>query len=132
MIRDFDQIDEQQMMSPGSATPGSSPLVRALIAEGDPAVEPLLTALETDMRLTRSVSFGRGMVDRTLRSIPSTRRNSLPWRGSSRRTNSATARYLLRPDDVAARKKIAQAIRAFWLKNRAISIERTVVSHTPR
>ena len=35
--------------------------MQALIAEGDPAVEPLLAAFETDTRLTRSVSDGRGM-----------------------------------------------------------------------
>ncbi|MEJ7636663.1 MAG: hypothetical protein WKF75_01430 [Singulisphaera sp.] len=40
LIRDLDQIDEQQMMSPGAAHPGSSPLVKDLIAEGDPAVAP--------------------------------------------------------------------------------------------
>ena len=67
LIRDLDQIDERQMMSPGAAHPGNSPLVHDLIAEGDPAVAPLLEVLESDNRLTRSVSNGRGMLDRTLR-----------------------------------------------------------------
>ena len=67
LIRDLDQIDEQQMMSPGSASPGNSPLVHDLIAEGDPAVAPLLEVLESDNRLTRTVSNGRGILARTLR-----------------------------------------------------------------
>ena len=61
LIRDLDLIDARQMSSPGAANPGSSPLVRDLIAEGDPAVAPLLEVLEFDNRLTRSVSHGRGM-----------------------------------------------------------------------
>ncbi len=63
--------------------------MRALIAEGDPAVEPLLTALETDMRLTRSVSYGRGMsIDRTVHPVFEAELAALE--GSSRRANSPT------------------------------------------
>ena len=31
-----------------------------LVAEGDTAVEPLLAAIETDTRMTRTVTYGRG------------------------------------------------------------------------
>ena len=48
----------------------SSPLVRALIAEGDAAVEPLLAAIESDTRLTRTVTYGRGMsIDRRVHPV---------------------------------------------------------------
>lgn len=60
LIRDLDQIHVQQMSVPGSAYPGGHDDVRLLIEEGEPAVEPLLDALETDTRLTRSASEQRG------------------------------------------------------------------------
>ena len=64
MIRDLDQIASRQhgalRQQPQWFSPGE-----ALIAEGDPAVEPLLAALESDTRLTRTVTYGRGMsIDR--------------------------------------------------------------------
>ncbi len=59
LIRDLDQIAERQNSQPGWIGLGLAPAVRALIAEGDAAVEPLLVVLESDMRLTRSVAFGR-------------------------------------------------------------------------
>ena len=60
LIRDLDLIDERSMMM-GDADPGDAPLVHDLIAEGPPALEPLLNVLESDNRLTRTVSHGRGM-----------------------------------------------------------------------
>jgi hypothetical protein len=121
LIRDFDQIDEKQMSSPGSAYPGGSPLVRELIAEGDPAVEPLLTALETDMRLTRSVSFGRGMsIDRTVHPVLEAEIAALE--GILKTSEFRDARYGLRQNDLKGRKELARAMRAFWIKNRAISL----------
>ncbi len=56
----MDQIAIQQMVHFGNSA-DSSPLVRMLIEEGDAAVEPLLAAIETDTRLTRTVTNGRGM-----------------------------------------------------------------------
>ncbi len=60
LIRDLDLIDERPMMM-GHADPGDAPLVHDLIREGAPALEPLLNVLESDNRLTRTVSHGRGM-----------------------------------------------------------------------
>jgi hypothetical protein len=121
LIRDFDQIDEKQMMSPGAAYPGGSPLVGELIAEGDPAVAPLLTALETDMRLTRSVSFGRGMsIDRTVHPVYEAEFAALE--GILKTSEFRNARYGLRPNDLKGRTELARAMRAFWIKNRAISL----------
>lgn len=51
LIRDLELVDDQ-----GHAdTP--DPILRALIAEGDAAIEPLLACLESDVRLTRSIGF---------------------------------------------------------------------------
>lgn len=122
LIRDLDQIDEQQMMFPGGAHPGGSPLVGELIAEGDPAVAPLLEVLESDDRLTRSVSVGRGFsVGRLVHPVYEPAFSALvgilktgefanrrPYRGSN--------------DDPAARKALADSMRQFWEKTRAIPL----------
>ena len=59
LIRDLDQIVVTQMGQPGGVNLGEARTVQALIAEGDPAVEPLIAALRHDDRLTRSFSFWR-------------------------------------------------------------------------
>jgi hypothetical protein len=120
LIRDFDQIDEKQMSSPGMANPGRSSLVQELIAEGDPAVEPLLTALETDMRLTRSVTYGRGMsIERFVHPVYEAEVAALV--GILKAAEFRDARYELRQKGLEGRKELARAMRAFWIKNRTIS-----------
>ena len=60
LIRDLDQIAAHQQVSWGHADPRNSPLVDDLVTIGDPAVPALLEVLESDDRLTRSISGGRG------------------------------------------------------------------------
>ena len=60
LIRALDQVAVQQQSEPGRVEPDDSPIVAALIAEGDDAVQPLIDTVRTDTRLTRSVGFGRG------------------------------------------------------------------------
>lgn len=55
----LDEVAERQFGQPGGVDLGGSPIVRALVKEGAPAVEPLLVVLEKDDRLTRSVHFWR-------------------------------------------------------------------------
>lgn len=59
LIQAMNQITERQWGQPGGVSIGSSPILAAVIAEGDAAVEPLLDCLDNDKRYTRSVSFGR-------------------------------------------------------------------------
>ncbi len=59
LIRDLENVNKRQWGQPGGVILGNDKRVKALIAIGDPAVEPLLDCLENDRRLTRSVSFGR-------------------------------------------------------------------------
>ena len=58
-VHDLDLVQAHQWGQPGGVNLAEDKVVSALIAEGDPAVEPLLDCLEHDQRLTRSVSFGR-------------------------------------------------------------------------
>ncbi len=119
LIHDFDEIDSP--MYPGGGYIAGSPRVQAMIAEGEPAVEPLLTALETDMRLTRSVSEGRSRsINRTIHPVLEAELAALE--GILKTAEFANSRYRLRPDDRAGRKALAQSLRAYWLKNRAITL----------
>lgn len=47
------------MGQPGGVALGEDPIVQALIAEGEPAVDALIAVFENDTRLTRSVQFWR-------------------------------------------------------------------------
>ncbi|WZP00160.1 hypothetical protein EP7_001779 [Isosphaeraceae bacterium EP7] len=58
MISDLDQINVPWHPAGGATRLEDSPLVAALIAEGGPAVAPLLKVLESDDRMTRSYSPG--------------------------------------------------------------------------
>lgn len=59
LIAGLDEVQERQWSQPGGVSLVHSPTVQALIQYGDAAVEPLLQCMETDERLTRSVSFHR-------------------------------------------------------------------------
>lgn len=121
LIRDLDQIDERQMSSPGAAYPGRSPLVQLLIAEGDTAVEPLLSALENDMRLTRSVTYGRG--SSLYRAIhPVFEAEFAALEGILRTNQFHESSQRLRLHDLEIRKTSVRYLRAYWEKNRTTSI----------
>jgi hypothetical protein len=123
LIRDFDQINEQQMMSPGSAHPGSSPRVSELVAEGDPAVAPLLTVLESDDRLTRSASENsRSMtVDRFVHPVHEAAFAAL-IRILHTNEFANLRSYGWKPVPLAERKAQADSIRQFWEKTRSIPL----------
>jgi len=59
LIARLDEVSARQRGQPGGVDLTSDPVVSALVKIGNPAVEPLLDAIENDERLTRSVSFGR-------------------------------------------------------------------------
>ena len=122
LIRDLDQIDEQQMRSPGAVSPGESPLVHDLVAEGDPAVLPLLEELEFDNRLTRSVSEGRAMS--ILRFVhPVYEAAFAALTGILQTSELENQRfYGWKTPDSAARKALTASIRQFWEKTRSISL----------
>jgi hypothetical protein len=122
LIRDLDQINEQQMMSPGAASPGSSPLVKDLIAEGDPAVAPLLEVLESDDRLTRSVSNGRGSsIDRFVHPVHEAAFAALIGILKTREFDDRRS-FGWKTADSAARKALAASLRQFWEKTRSVPL----------
>jgi hypothetical protein len=119
LIRDLDEIAIRQMVHFGNSA-DSSPLVGALVAEGDAAVEPLLAAIETDMRLTRTVTYGRGMsIDRRVHPVfePEFAAltaifNTQQFSGQQYQVESGTL----------SRKDLARSMRDFWIRNRGLSL----------
>ncbi|MCL4788070.1 MAG: hypothetical protein KJ070_14960 [Verrucomicrobia bacterium] len=78
LIRDLDLVAARQSSQPGWVIAAQDPIVAALIAEGDAAVEPLLDCVEADKRLTRSVGFGRDFFrSRTVLTVSSAANHAL-------------------------------------------------------
>jgi len=75
LIRDLDLVAVRPRGQPNGAMLAQSPVVAALITEGDAAVAPLIDCLATDQRLTRSVRFGADF---------SRDRNPIPVTGAAR------------------------------------------------
>jgi hypothetical protein len=120
LIRELDQIGVRQMVHFGNS-PNSSPLVQALVAEGDAAVEPLIAAIETDTRMTRTVTRGRGMsIDRRvspvlepeLAALTAILKTAQFWPEQAYQVGNGTL----------SRKDLARSMRDFWRKNRGVSL----------
>jgi hypothetical protein len=70
LIHDLQEVSVRQDGQPGGVSLADSPTVAALVKEGQPAVEPLFACIESDRRLTRSVSFHRDFFrDRRLHGV---------------------------------------------------------------
>ena len=123
LIRDLDLIAEPALMW-GLASPANSARVDELVAEGDEAVEPLLKALETDDRLTRTVSEGRGSsLERTVQPVQEAEFAALV-RILQTSEFAALGPVFLRKtsDDPAAKKAAAETIRKAWEKTRSVPL----------
>lgn len=59
LIEWLDEVDARQWGQPGGVSIPGDPISLALAQEGEKAIEPLLSVIESDKRLTRAVSFGR-------------------------------------------------------------------------
>jgi hypothetical protein len=123
LIAELDQVAVRQWGQPGGVNLGESPVVRALIAEGDDAVGPLIEDLERDTRLTRSVQFWRDFHrSRTIMGAHEAAYAALcgilhtSFFGAATTGDNLTARGL------EGRKAVADRIRAYWEKNRGIPL----------
>ncbi|MCC2671076.1 MAG: hypothetical protein K0Q72_3547, partial [Armatimonadetes bacterium] len=110
-IRALEEVAERQRMQPGSPFLSNSPLVRALIREGDRAVSPLIDCLEHDSRLTRSVHYSRNF---------QRHREVLPVRSAAYAALSGILKTSsFGPEPRAGRSwaKTAAQVRAYWQQN---------------
>ena len=120
LIREFDQIHVQQMVHFGGAEPGDGASVNEIVAEGDPAVGPLLAALESDTRLTRCISsrWGLDQARPVFRAAYLALRRIL----KSESFMDAMSSDFIALDTADGRKRLAQAARAFWEKNSSVPL----------
>lgn len=115
-IRALDQVAARQWGQPGGISFGGQE-IQALVSEGEAAIEPLLACLESDKRLTRSVSFHRdfshhrnlhGVSDAAVAALEGILQTSLNAMGVTSQEQ---------------RKAAAERIRAYWKKNQGLSQE---------
>lgn len=124
LIGDLENVSVRQWGQPGGVDLGEDPIVRALIAQGDDAVEPLLHCLETDTRLTRSVSFGRDFKpERSLIGAHEAAYAALvgilhkPFIGFGSTADNLTERGLV------GRRQVVAAIRAYWKRFKGVPLD---------
>ncbi len=105
LIGALDEVAARQMGQPGGVSPDADPLVLALVAQGEDAVEPLIHTLNTDTRLTRSVGFGRDF-----------------FQGRYFISVSGAADAAL--DDILQTSEFGpDGIQAYWNKNKGVPLE---------
>ena len=124
LIRDLELVCAHQSGQPGGVNLAEDPIAQALIQTGDAAVEPLLVCLENDTRLTRSVSFHRDFFPR--RTILSVYQAAYAVLINILHADFSGPGY---PDGRAGsdgrptHREMAERIRAYWQKNRDLSLE---------
>jgi hypothetical protein len=123
LIADLDQVFVRQFGQPGGVSLGESPIVQALIAEGDDAVEPLIDDLESDTRLTRAVHFHRDFhKSRTIMGAHEAAYTALAGLLKTSFFRSATTGGNLTSHGLEGRRAVADSIRDYWRKNRGVSL----------
>jgi hypothetical protein len=121
LIRDLDQVTGSGAIINGIVSPSGSEVERALVLEEDAAVEPLLAALESDDRLTRTISYPgsrHGEDDRHIHYVYEVEQSALIHILKTRVMPGVM--NLGWHNDRAARRASAAVIRAYWEKNRGV------------
>jgi hypothetical protein len=122
LIRALDQLGDPQLGEfGGSDDLREAPLVKALVSEGDAAVDQLLRTCENDPRLTRSVFLRAGRsTGWTAQHVHEAAFAALE--GILQTTEFHYSIDILRPDDLAGRRDLVQSMRASWDKNHSLSL----------
>ncbi|BCM88441.1 hypothetical protein IAD21_00272 [Abditibacteriota bacterium] len=116
LITDLENVNARQEGQPGGVSVTDDVRVQALEKRGNEAVEPLIKTLESDERLTRSVSFGRDFHrERHLISVSETAYAIL---ADLLRVQFKTYKE---PGEPLSRKELATQIRVYWTKMGALS-----------
>ena len=125
LIRDLDLISGSGsgFIMNGITSPTGSGAERALVREGAAAVGPLLAVLESDDRLTRTISYPgsrHGADDRSISFVYVAAQSALTGILGTRVIPGSVGYF--QPDDRAARVREVAAFRAFWEKNRDVPL----------
>ncbi len=123
LIANLDEIYARQFGQPGGVSLGESPIIQALIQEGDDAVEPLIDDLERDTRLTRSVHFWRDFARwRTVMGAHEAAYTALSGILKTSFFRENTTGGNLTGRGLEGRKAVADSIREYWEKNRGVPL----------
>jgi hypothetical protein len=115
-IADLENVDARQHSEPGDVSLNEDPRVLALAKRGDAAVEPLLRVMETDDRLTRSVSFSRDFFpERHLVTVSEAARAAI-----SEITHVYFPSYDEKADRMRTNPEMVAIVRAYWEKNKNV------------
>jgi hypothetical protein len=124
LVRDLELVSEVQQSQPGGVALVYSPIVQALIKEGGPAVEPLLSCLEKDTRLTRSVEFGRDFApSRTVLGVDEAAYAALVAILQTNTFRNNSMGESLEAGGPEGRKELADKMRAYWQQYGALTPE---------
>jgi hypothetical protein len=122
LIRDLDEVSARQMSQPGSVNAADDSIVRALIKEGEAAVDPLLQCFETDTRLTRSVGFHRSFFPyRYFIGVDEAAYRAISEILKVRTFGPLTEHGYSSSRNAELRKPVAEEIRAYWNKVRGVA-----------
>ena len=135
LIHDLELVSVQQWEIPGQTNTYTDPVVQALIKEGDPAVEPLLKCFEEDTRLTRTqYTEGMGFAGPLVHvyepayiALTVILDKPFSFAGSDGRIDSGYNASDPRDSDprnltLSDRKELGEKIRAYWEKNKSLSL----------
>jgi Leucine-rich repeat (LRR) protein len=122
LIRELENVGARQWGQPGGVSFELDGSLGDLVKEGEAAVEPLLKCLEEDERLTRSVQFHRDFFH--YRGILGVREAACAALTSILHTSSFGVEvHRSELGDPAARKKLVDAIRAYWNRVKHLPVE---------
>jgi hypothetical protein len=124
LVDDLELVSARQWGQPGGVSLGEDPVVQALIAKREEAVEPLLAVLENDTRLTRSVHFWRDFAHhRSLLSVGEAAYVALAGILDASFFGAGSTGDDLSAHGLEGRKRVAAEIRAYWERWRGVSTE---------
>lgn len=123
LIRDLDGAVARQWGQPGGVSLGEASAVKALIAEGDDAVEPLIEALRHDTRLTRSVHFWRDFSrSRTILGAHEAAYTAVSGILKTSFFGAASTGDDLSARGAKGREAVAAQVQAYWEKYKAVPL----------
>ncbi len=124
LVAALDQVAARQMGQPGGVALGEDKIIQALVAEGEPAVEPLLAAFETDDRRTRSVQFWRDFDrHRTVLSVYEAAFDALGGILDLQLFQPVSTGDNLTARGPEGRKQLGEQLRAYWQQWRGVPME---------
>ncbi|HEY8088288.1 MAG TPA: hypothetical protein VIF09_10600 [Polyangiaceae bacterium] len=124
LVDDLDLVAARQWGQPGGVSLGEDPVVQALVAKGDEAVEPLLDCLEKDTRLTRSVHFWRDFAhSRSVLGVGEAAYVALAGILDASFFGPGSTGDDLTAHGAEGRKKVAAQVRAYWERWRGVPQE---------